>query len=87
MGGVVEAAAIDAAEDVEFGEARGDELPAELSDPKTQRAKIRAALEELEVRKRVGQHAEAEVEAAAEQRMRRIADGEKTGPGKVSQGR
>ena len=80
---VAEAAAVDAAEDAEFGDARGDELPAELSDPKTRRAKIRAALEELEIRKRVGQQAAAEAEAAAEQRMRRIADGEKTGPGKA----
>ena len=80
---VAEAAAVDAAEDAEFGDARGDELPAELSDPKTRRAKIRAALDELEIRKRVGQQAEAEAEAAAEQRMRRIADGEKTGPGKA----
>lgn len=67
---VAEAAAVDAAEDAEFGDARGDELPAELSDPKTRRAKIRAALDELEIRKRVGQQAEAEAEAAAEQRMR-----------------
>jgi transposase len=82
-GMVAEAAAVDAAEDAEFGDARGDELPPELSDPKTRRAKIRAALEELEIRKQVGQQAEAEAEAAAEQRMRRIADGEKTGPGKA----
>jgi transposase len=82
-GMVAEAAAVDAVEDAEFGDARGDELPPELTDPKTRRAKIRAALEELEIRKQVGQQAEAEAEAAAEQRMRRIADGEKTGPGKA----
>jgi transposase len=82
---VAEAAAIDAAEDAEFGDARGDELPAEWSDPKSRRAKIRAALEELEQRKRAAseaaEQAEADADAAAEQRMRRIADGEKTGPG------
>jgi transposase len=80
---VAEAAAVDAAEDTEFGEARGDELPPELTDPKTRRAKIRAALEELAIRKRAGEQAGAEADAAAEQRMRRIAEGEKTGPGKA----
>lgn len=80
---VVEAAAVDAAEDVEFGDARGDELPPELSDPKTRRAKIRAALEELAARRRAGEQAEAEADAAVAQRMRRIADGAKTGPGKA----
>jgi hypothetical protein len=54
-----------------------------LTDPKTRRAKIRAALEELAVRKRAAEQAEAEADAAAEQRMRRIAEGEKTGPGKA----
>ena len=80
---VAEAAAVDAAEDAEFGEARGDELPPEWTDPKTRRVKIRAALEELAIRKRAGEQAEAEADAAAEQRMRRIAEGEKTGPGKA----
>jgi transposase len=84
---VAEAAAVDAVEDAEFGEARGDELPPELSDPKTRRAKIRAALEELEQRKQAAseaaKQAEAEADAAAEQRMRRIVEGEKTGPGKA----
>jgi transposase len=75
---VAEAAAVDAVEDAEFGEARGDELPPELSDPKTRRAKIRAALEELEQRKQAAseaaKQAEAEADAAAEQRMRRIVE-------------
>ena len=80
---VAEAAAVDAVEDAEFGDARGDELPPELADPKTRRAKIRAAFEELEERRRVAEQAEAEADAAAEQRMRRIAEGVKTGPGKA----
>ena len=80
---VVEAAVVDAAEDVEFGDARGDELPPELTDATTRRAKIRAALEELAIRRRAGEQAEAEADAAAEQRMRRIADGAKTGPGRA----
>lgn len=40
-----EAAAIDAREDELFGERRGDELPAELADPSTRRARIRQLLE------------------------------------------
>jgi transposase len=43
-----EAAEIDAAEDERYGEARGDELPPELADPKTRRARIRELLDELE---------------------------------------
>ena len=80
---VAEAAVVDAAEDAEFGEARGDELPPEFTHATTRRAKIRAALEELAIRKRAGEQAEAEADAAAEQRMRRIAEGEKTGPGRA----
>jgi transposase len=43
-----EAAAVNAAEDELYGEARGDELPPELADPKTRRARLRAAKQELE---------------------------------------
>jgi transposase len=43
-----EAAAIDAAEDELYGEARGDELPEELADPKTRAGRIRELLDELE---------------------------------------
>jgi transposase len=43
-----EAAEIDAAEDERFGEARGDELPPELADPKTRRSRIRELLDELD---------------------------------------
>jgi transposase len=78
---VAEAAAIDAAEDAEFGDARGDELPPELADPRMRPARIRAALQELEERKRAAGQAEAEDAAAGKELMRRIAEGEKTGPG------
>src|SRR3954447_5549911 len=37
---LAEADAIDAAEDARFGDARGDELPAELADPVTRRARL-----------------------------------------------
>jgi transposase len=43
-----EAAATDAAEDERFGDARGDELPAELRDPRSRRARLRRCKEELE---------------------------------------
>jgi transposase len=46
-----EAAAVDAAEDTEHGDARGDELPAEWAGGRDRRARIRAALDELESQK------------------------------------
>jgi hypothetical protein len=49
---VKEAAEIDAAEDELYGEARGDELPAELADPKTRRARIRELMNELDAERR-----------------------------------
>jgi transposase len=71
-----EAAAVDAAEDAELGEARGDELPPELADPRTRPARIRAALEELEERKQAAAEAEAEDAVAGEELMRRVAEAE-----------
>lgn len=46
-----EAAAVDAAEDAEHGDARGDELPKEWAGGRDRRSRIRAALEELESQK------------------------------------
>jgi transposase len=46
-----EAAAVDEAEDAEHGDARGDELPPEWSGGRDRRARIRAALDELESQK------------------------------------
>lgn len=43
-----EARETDALEDERFGEARGDELPEELVDPTSRRARLDAALQELE---------------------------------------
>src|SRR4026207_266524 len=86
-GGGAEGAAIDAAEDAELGAARGDELPAELADPTTRAAKLRAALQELEQRKQAALEGagetEAEGAAAGKELMRRVAAGQKTGPGKA----
>jgi transposase len=43
-----EAAAVDAAEDEQFGEARGDELPPALADPKTRKQRLREAKRRLD---------------------------------------
>jgi hypothetical protein len=45
---LAEAARIDEAEDHEFGDRRGDELPAELADPNTRRARLREAKRRLD---------------------------------------
>jgi transposase len=65
-----EAAATDAAEDAEHGEDRGGELPAEWAGGRDRRARIRAALEELESQKardyeaRMAERAKKEAELA-----------------------
>jgi transposase len=47
-----EAAEVDAAEDAEFGsDARGDELPPELADPSTRKARIAEVLAQIEAEK------------------------------------
>lgn len=45
---LAEAEAVDAAEDDEFGDQRGDELPVEWSGGRDRRSRIRAALDELD---------------------------------------
>ena len=45
---LAEADAIDAAEDEQFGERRGDQLPPELADPNTRRARLREAKRRLD---------------------------------------
>jgi len=46
-----EAAEIDAAEDELYGDRRGDELPAELADPKTRPGRIKQLLDDLQARR------------------------------------
>jgi transposase len=58
-----EAAVIDAAEDVEHGSARGDELPAGLADRRSRLARLRRCRDELEAE-------QAKVEAAYEANLR-----------------
>jgi transposase len=50
-----EAAETDAAEDELYGDARGDELPPELTDPTRRRARIRALMDELEAEREAEQ--------------------------------
>jgi transposase len=68
---LAEADAVDAAEDERFGDARGDELPAELADPVTRRARLERAKRELEAEQaaRVAEH-EAMLARRAERRER-----------------
>lgn len=61
-----EAIAVDAAEDAQYGAARGDELPAELAEPRSRRAKLRRCLEELEAEQAADQAA---ADAAHNQRL------------------
>jgi transposase len=44
---LAEAAAVDAAEDEQFGDRRGDELPPELADPDGRAARVKAMLEDI----------------------------------------
>jgi transposase len=75
---LAEAEEADAAEDALFGDARGDELPAELADPATRAQRIAAALRCLQ----------AEREAAEAQRDQQAAEYlDKTGAGRRPGGR
>jgi transposase len=66
-----EAAQIDAAEDELYGEARGDELPDDLADPKTRPGRIRQLLDELEQeRARAQDEHDAKLAARAEKLAR-----------------
>ena len=68
---VRQAAEVDAAEDAEFGDARGDELPPSLAPGPGRKARIKAMLAELDAERA----AEAEAqEQADEQRSERVAD-------------
>jgi transposase len=70
-----EAAGVDAAEDALFGDARGDELPEEWTDPRTRAGHIRAALEELKRRERA-EHDTPQAQRAEADLARRVADAE-----------
>ncbi|MGO8959913.1 MAG: transposase [Streptosporangiaceae bacterium] len=69
---LAEAEEADAAEDALFGAARGDELPAELADPRTRRERIAAALAQLEAER---QAADAQRDARASAYLEQAAAG------------
>src|ERR687896_1062156 len=79
---LAEADAVDAAEDERFGDARGDELPAELADPVTRRERLERAQRELEGEQaaRVAEH-QAMLARRAEQRERTGGKAEGRPPG------
>jgi transposase len=80
---VGEAAATDEREDAEFGAARGDELPAELRDSRSRRARLRRCKQELEREQRAAEQAHADNLAwrtAWEQEQRRKLGGRKPEP-------
>lgn len=61
---LAEAGRMDAAEDERFGEARGDELPAELADPRSRKARLREAKRRLEAEQQAAARAHQEKMAA-----------------------
>jgi len=68
---LAEAAEVDAAEDAEFGQARGDELPAELAERTSRLARLRRAKEQLEAEKNAREEAQqAKLVAREEHRER-----------------
>ena len=75
---VVEAQRVDAAEDAEFGERRGDEPPDDFADPAARAEKIRAALAEIEAERAAAEQRRTET---AERKLTEVADG-RTRPGR-----
>jgi transposase len=75
-----EAEDTDAAEDAEFGpDARGDELPGELADPKTRAERIRRCLAEIAAEQAAKDAAAAVAEEKAEQHLARLEAGPVSG--------
>lgn len=70
---LAEAEQIDAVEDAEYGDARGDELPEQWRDRSRRKARIRAALEEINKKAQAAAQAD---QARAEGYLRRIEAGE-----------
>ena len=69
---VAEARRVDAAEDAEHGDKRGDEPPDDFADPDARAARIRAALAEIEAERQAAERARAE--RVAEQ-LAQVGDG------------
>lgn len=73
---LAEAAAVDAAEDEEFGDKRGDELPPEFADRSGRGARIREALEEIKKQREQADELCAADRVRAEEYLRRLEAGE-----------
>jgi hypothetical protein len=73
---VAEAAAVDAAEDAEHGDRRGDELPPKFSDPSGRRERIRQALDEIGKQTEQIDAADAADRARVEEYLARVEAGE-----------
>lgn len=73
---LTEADQVDATEDAEHGDARGDELPEEFADPTGRRQRIRAALEEIERQHRKAAEDDEADRVQAEEYLRRVETGE-----------
>lgn len=67
---LAEADTVDAAEDEQFGEARGDELPGELADPGSRRARLREAKARMDAEQQAAQEAYVDMLAARDERDR-----------------
>lgn len=80
-----EAAAVDSAEDEEFGDARGDELPAPFADRSGGKERIRKALEQIEKQRRDEDELTEAAPAKAREYLRRVEDGQPS-PGVVPRG-
>jgi transposase len=68
---IEEAIEIDAREDELYGERRGDELPEELADPRTRKARIRELLEQAHRERERVQAGRAEVQARHDEHLAR----------------
>jgi transposase len=73
---LAEAAQVDAAEDAEHGDARGDELPPSWADRSGRKERIRRALEEIEEQQGEAEEADRADRAKAEEYLRRVEAGE-----------
>jgi transposase len=70
---LAEAAVVDAAEDEQYGDRRGDELPPELADPDRRAARIKAMLDDIAA-ERAGKLADSEPVRRAADRVERARD-------------
>jgi transposase len=78
---MAEAESIDATEDALFGSARGDELPAEVADPRTRAARIAQCLRQIEADRAEQAARQAAQQQAAAQYLQRVRGGDDVPPG------